>query len=106
ECCCHAAHADEDVPVAKRVHERNLRAGNVVGDEPGDTKQTNCDEGRRYPPPTRRRLDLFRPRLPLCFQLMLLGSGLSRSRLGHQTLLAVEVGSVLDLEVWNPLSTR
>jgi hypothetical protein len=91
----HTAHADQDVPVAERIHERDLRTCDVVDDQPGDTEQPYCDKGWRYPASTRWRLDLFWLRLPPRFLLLLLGCGLSRSRLGHQILLALEVGSVV-----------
>ena len=91
----HAAHADEDVPVAERIHEGDVCAGYVIGDQPSHTEQSDRDEGGRHPASTRWRLDFLWPRRPLGFLLLLLDGGLSRSRLGHQVLLAVEVGSVV-----------
>jgi hypothetical protein len=91
----HAAHADEDVPVAERIHEGDVCAGYVLGNQPSHTEQSNRDEGWRHPASTRWRLDFLWPRRPLGFLLLLLDGGLSRSRLGHRILLAVEVGSVV-----------
>jgi hypothetical protein len=76
-----------------RLANAATRVGNLTATT--HPEQSYCDEGRRDPAPTRRRLDLLRPRRLLRFQFLLLGGGLTRSRLGHQILLAVEVGSVV-----------